>query len=174
VIDEFVAATFDGLPTVAPGAGLADAMRLTAELPDDPTPEQLDAWVELATLVADEDFRARVRGMAVAGATGPPPTTTHQPDPATVTTEAGAALAAGIAPGSDRGRAVLDRIVDPALDGEDRRELADGIAAFTDRRVERYWQLTGVLNGREPFEPGVPAFEWLVAALRASAQPTST
>jgi hypothetical protein len=33
--------------------------------------------------------------------------------------------------------------------------------------AERYWQLVGVINGRPPFPPRVPAFEWLIAALRA-------
>jgi len=64
---------------------------------------------------------------------------------------------------------VLDRIVERPLTAAERAALADGIEAFTDRRVERYWQLVGVLHGREPFPPAVPAFEWLVAALRAHA-----
>ena len=34
------------------------------ELPDDPSPEQVDAWVELAELVQDPDFKASVRRMA--------------------------------------------------------------------------------------------------------------
>jgi hypothetical protein len=31
------------------------------ELSDDPTPEQVNAWVELAELVQDPDFKASVR-----------------------------------------------------------------------------------------------------------------
>ena len=34
------------------------------ELPDDPEPHQVEAWVELAELVQDADFRASVRRMA--------------------------------------------------------------------------------------------------------------
>jgi hypothetical protein len=34
------------------------------ELSDDPTPEQVDAWVELAELVQDPDFKASVRRAA--------------------------------------------------------------------------------------------------------------
>ncbi|MBV9921057.1 MAG: hypothetical protein JOY78_09450 [Pseudonocardia sp.] len=44
--------------------------------------------------------------------------------------------------------------------------LADRLAAFTDRRVGRYWQLLGVLNGWPQRAPSVPAFEWLIAVLR--------
>jgi len=39
------------------------------ELPDDPSPEQVDAWVELAGLVQDPDFKASVRRMAELQAT---------------------------------------------------------------------------------------------------------
>jgi DNA-binding transcriptional MerR regulator len=62
IIDDFVDSTFAGTPATedAPAASIARAMRqLPAELPDDPAPEQVDAWVELAELVADEDFRRR-------------------------------------------------------------------------------------------------------------------
>jgi hypothetical protein len=39
---------------------------------------------------------------------------------------------------------------------------------FTDARVERYWQLLAILNG-QPVPPSVvPAFDWLIAALRAN------
>ena len=48
-----------------------------------------------------------------------------------------------------------------------RASLREGLETFTDRRVERYWQLMGTINGWPPFEPTVPAFEWLIAALRA-------
>jgi hypothetical protein len=79
---------------------------------------------------------------------------------------AGQALAGGIAPGSPEGRAILDRLVPAA---ERPRVLAQ-LETFTDARVERYWQLLGVLHGQPPFPPAVPSFEWLIAALRA-AQP---
>ncbi|MEU4640374.1 MerR family transcriptional regulator [Micromonospora sp. NPDC023814] len=165
IIDDFVAEVFDGVD-VDLGAGLAQAMRaLPADLPDEPTDEEVDAWLELAELVADPDFRRRVREMAVAGsadATAPPPEPMPSVEPAR------AALAAGIDPASPEARAVLDEMVDPTLTPDQRRAMADGIAAFTDRRVERYWQLIGVLNRREPFPPAVPAVEWLVAALRAA------
>src|SRR5918999_3275655 len=67
MIDEFVDATFEGTDPDAPGAGIANNMRtLPAELPDEPSTEQVAAWVELAELVKDPAFRARAREMAVA------------------------------------------------------------------------------------------------------------
>jgi hypothetical protein len=47
------------------------------------------------------------------------------------------------------------------------------LETFTDARVERYWQLLGILNGQPPFPPAVPAFEWLIAALRAAPAPAT-
>ncbi|GAA3048987.1 MerR family transcriptional regulator [Actinokineospora globicatena] len=163
VIDEFVDRTFAGVDEGAPGAGIATAMRqLPADLPDDPTDAQVDAWVELAGLVADEDFQRRVRQMAVTGAAGAPPVA-H--DPALVVEHAAPAEAAGIDPASPRGQEILARIAG-GLSTEDRLRLAESIETFSDRRVERYWQLLGILNGSTPFEPRVPAFEWFAAALR--------
>ncbi|MEU3163033.1 MerR family transcriptional regulator [Streptosporangium sp. NPDC006930] len=172
MIDDFVDRTFDGIDPQAPGAHIAASMRrLPAELPDDPTPEQAEAWLELAELLGDAGFQERARQMAVAGAApgatsgdeGPQPY-----DPALVLEHAGRAVAAGIGPESAEGRAILGLIVDPGLSAADRARLADQVETFTDRRVERYWQLVGVLNGRPPFPPRVPDFEWFIAALRAS------
>jgi DNA-binding transcriptional MerR regulator len=174
MIDDFVDGVFAGVDPQAPGAGIARRMRqLPAELPDDPTPEQVDAWVELAELIADPEFRQRARTMAVAGQqadqqadqpTGPqagPPASGL--DYQAVLEHAGQALADGIAPGSPEGQSVLDRLIPAA----ERPGVLAQLETFTDARVERYWQLLGVLRGQPPFPPAVPAFEWLIAALRA-------
>lgn len=169
MIDDFVDRTFDGIDPQAPGAHIAASMRqLPAELPDDPTPEQAEAWLELAELLGDTGFQERARQMAVAGAT-PGDDVPQSYDPALVLEHAERAVDAGIGPESAEGRAILDLIVDPGSPAADRARLADQVETFTDRRVERYWQLVGVLNGRPPFRPRVPDFEWFIAALRASA-----
>jgi DNA-binding transcriptional MerR regulator len=166
IIDQFVERAFAGVDANAPGAGIAQAMRqMPPELPDDPTAEQVDAWVELAELVQDAGFQQRVRAMAVVGASQ------AQADPAVdpklVTEQAGQALAAGVAPASPAAKVVLDRIVPPGTPSALRARLRANLETFTDARVERYWQLMGIINGRPPFSPMVPAFEWLIAALRA-------
>jgi DNA-binding transcriptional MerR regulator len=166
MIDEFVDATFAGTDPDAPGAGIAANMRtLPTELPDDPTTEQVEAWVELAELVSDPAFRARAREMAVAGSrpdAGPP-----QFDPAPIVEHAGGAVAAGTAPDSPEGQAVLARIIDPGTDATARDQLADSIDLFTDRRVSRYWDLLGILNGWGRGPAQIEPFEWFSAALRA-------
>lgn len=166
MIDEFVDATFAGTDPDAPGAGIATNMRtLPTELPDEPTTEQVEAWVELAELVSDPAFRARAREMAVAGSEAD----RDQPqfDPAPIVEHAGAAVAAGTAPGSPEGQAVLARIIEPGMDGAARDQLADTIDTFTDRRVHRYWDLLGILNGWGRAPSQVEPFEWFSEALRA-------
>jgi DNA-binding transcriptional MerR regulator len=166
IIDEFVDAAFADIDPDAQGAGIAQAMRsMPPQLPDDPTTEQVEAWIELAELVSDPSFRARVREMATTGAASEPddfPT-----EPTAVIEQAGAALAAGVEPGTPAAEEVVARLVPADLDGAGRAALADRLDTFTDRRVERYWQLLGVLNGWPQRAPSVRAFEWLIAALRA-------
>jgi len=59
IIDDFKADVYGDLD-IEPK--LRDRVRdLRIELPDDPTPGQVDAWIELAGLVQDPDFRARMR-----------------------------------------------------------------------------------------------------------------
>jgi DNA-binding transcriptional MerR regulator len=62
LIDDFLDDTFGGTNANPELVAMLRAMR--PELPDDPEPHQLEAWVELAELVQDPDFRASVRRMA--------------------------------------------------------------------------------------------------------------
>jgi DNA-binding transcriptional MerR regulator len=168
IIDEFVDRTFAGTGPDDPAMGIARGMRaLPAELPDDPAPEQVDAWIELAELVADEGFQRRVREMVLAGGTAQelPEGTDYR----VVTEQLGRAVADGVDPGSAAGREVLDQVVPPRTPASERGRLLAQLETFTDERVERYWQLVGILNGRPPFAPRVPAFQWLIAAMRAHA-----
>jgi DNA-binding transcriptional MerR regulator len=165
IIDEFVDATFAGVEPDDPAMGIARGMRaLPAELPDDPSAEQVDAWLELAGLVADEGFQARAREMVLAGGTAQ---SLPEVDYRVITEDLARAVADGIDPASAAGKAVLDRVVPPGLPQAQRAQLLVQGETFTDERVERYWQLIGILNGRPPFIPRVPAFRWLIAALRA-------
>ena len=71
----------------------------------------------------------------------------------------------GLALGLNEAAGYGGRIIDPAMPVSERLETAAKVETFTDRRVERYWQLIGVLNDRPPLGRPWP-FEWLIAALR--------
>jgi hypothetical protein len=122
IIDDFVDGVFAGADQDGPATGIARGMRrLPAELPDDPAPEQVSAWVELAELVADDDFRQRARSMVLAGQQAAPDGAATggeaQPDYRTFTERISQATAAGVAPDSTEGQALLDSIVLPPRGG---------------------------------------------------------
>ena len=161
IITDLVDEAFAGLDDPGP---VAERMRMaTPDLPEDPSTEQVAAWVELAQLVQDPAFRARVREMAVAGAGSSAPDEGGAALAAAVAEHAGAALAAGVDPRSAEAAETVERI---APEG-DRAALAGQLARFTDAGVERYWALLGVINGWPAWPAQVPAFEWFIAALRA-------
>ena len=61
IIDDFTDEVFAGLdPSPARFARWAAG----PDLPDDPSPEQVEAWIELAGLASDPDFRQRIRQAA--------------------------------------------------------------------------------------------------------------
>jgi DNA-binding transcriptional MerR regulator len=144
---------------------VADRLRMGApELPDDPTAEQVAAWVELAQLLRDPGYVQASRRMAErARAEGAAPAAVYE--------HAGAAVLVDVDPGSPEALAVVERV--EALTpggGGDRAELAERLEAFTDRRVFRYWTLVGIINGwaQAPVsENSADAWEWYAKALRA-------
>lgn len=168
---------------------LAARMRTARpDLPDDPSPVQVEAWIELAELVADPDFRARIRAMSERGAADRAARHAARADQAApacddrdaaeacaelVAELAGGALAASIDPRSEAASPIVDELVAAfaAAHGRDddagyRSWLAQLLETFSDRRAERYWQLLAVINGWPARPATAPAWEWLLAALR--------
>ncbi|MET8846435.1 MerR family transcriptional regulator [Amycolatopsis sp. NPDC004625] len=149
------------------------------ELPDDPSPEQLEAWIEFAELVQDPEFRALIRRMSEtqaqqidAGEFHPPAEAWQQNWPAWVS-RAEAAVAAGESPTSERGQTLANDLAaacarddqDPAAP-EFRTELADRFEMSGDPRAERYWQLLATINDWPPVPTAQPAVRFMIDALR--------
>jgi DNA-binding transcriptional MerR regulator len=154
---------------------VAERMRVGApELPDDPTPDQVAAWVEVAELLRDPDFIATSRRMAErALADGPAPEESQFEIGKAINEQAGAAVRDGIAPGSSEALTVIERIerLSPG-EPEDRAVAAERIETFTDRRVARYWTLVAIVNGwpsnqQQGGDAMIDAWEWYAQALRA-------
>ncbi|HEV7467690.1 MAG TPA: MerR family transcriptional regulator [Candidatus Dormibacteraeota bacterium] len=178
IMEDFIASVFAEHPDDPFAARMRAAL---PELPEDPSDAQIDAWVELAGLVGDAGFRARVRQMVTEGARLRATSGIGHDDEPTqragraVVDRGGAALAAGVAPESAEAAAIVDELVglfataarrsdDPAY----RTELAWMLETFSDQRVERYWQLIGIVNGWPQVPSLAPVYEWFVAALRAA------
>jgi DNA-binding transcriptional MerR regulator len=170
IVDDYLDAVFGNDPSA-----VADKLRMgTPELPDDPTADQVAAWVELAQLLRDPDFVARSRRMAQqALAEGPEPDVAQFEVGKAVGNLAGPANRAGVDPGSPDALSIVERLeaIGPTPP-EDRSSVAGRIEAFTDRRVGRYWTLVGIVNGWDPSEAPddiIDAWEWYARALRAHA-----
>ncbi|MEV6976538.1 MerR family transcriptional regulator [Kitasatospora sp. NPDC093806] len=174
LVHDFIDATFGGLD--ANPEFVAMMRSAMPELPDDPSAEQVDAWVELGELVQDADFRAAIRRMAVHQATeraAGDDTGLHGALTETVRSTVTAALDAGVAPDSPAADAVVDTLTaayaatfarpdDTAL----RTWLLGRLETADDPRAERYWHLLSVINGWPRPESLHAVFTWLTTALR--------
>ncbi|MFF7729644.1 MerR family transcriptional regulator [Streptomyces sp. NPDC008001] len=174
LIDDFMEGTF-GTVDAAPAA-VAMVRVATPDLPDDPSSEQVAAWVELAELIGDEDFRARMRRTAMCQAAG---------RTLDIESEAGEELMeftrqkvveareAGLDPLNDRVAPVIDDLVHRFAevfartpDAEFRAWMAQQFEEAHDPRVDRYWRLVWIINGWQVVPNLVPVYPWLVQALR--------
>lgn len=178
LIDEFVTGTFGTFgPVDADPAAVAMVRAATPDLPDDPSSEQVAAWVELAGLVGDEDFRDRMRrtaGWQAAGRTlaiereaGEELMEFTRQKVAEATGSGIGPLTAGAAPVIDdlvhRFADVLGRLPDT----EFREWMAQQFEEAHDPRVDRYWRLVWIVNGWQVVPSLVPVYSWLVQALRS-------
>ncbi|MFF7794235.1 MerR family transcriptional regulator [Streptomyces sp. NPDC007991] len=165
ILEEFVDEIFQGLDTADPV--IRDRMRNTAaDLPEEPAPEQVDAWLELAEMLHDPDFRAEMRKVAEFNAAD----RGHD-------TPAGASLwfsrrlvqlgararERGIAPDSPEAAEVLDELLGDA----DPAAVLDRLKSHATNRVARYRELLTVVKGTGPEAAYREEFAWVVAALQA-------
>jgi DNA-binding transcriptional MerR regulator len=176
LLDRFWDRATDG----PPASGAVDRLRAagTPELPADPTPEQLDAWLELAELAADEDFQRAARENARWGAEAVGDG--FDPDAWSRRIAGGLAAAAelgaaGVDPADPRAGAAVASMAGGFAELLGRRDgpgfrrwLVEQLDAHTDPRAERYWQLVGIVRGQpeEAFVAQVADHAWLLAALR--------
>ena len=176
LIGDFLGAVFAGLDADPAFEGIIRSM--TPELPDNPEAEQVEAWVELAELAQDPDFRAGLRRLAEqhAAERGPGDNIGVRRDGvAMVRDQAGAALAAGIAPASAQAGQVVAAVTAQYAQVFGRRDDSDlrhwlltRMETANDPRRERYFQLLGVINGWPATDSMAPALDWFIQALGIS------
>lgn len=185
ILDDFVDRVFGGIVDEHGTNKAFAAMMSNAfpELPQDPTERQIEAWVDLVELVQDEEFIARSRQMAQYGAAKRAKLSDAEWEAdqaafgAVLAPRAAAAYTAGIAPDSAEGRALATEIFEawcaelkqPA-DDEHRARIVESLDTMNDRRVNRFWELVGIVGDRpNPPVQGGPLYEsmqWLSEALR--------
>ncbi|GAA2475235.1 MerR family transcriptional regulator [Winogradskya humida] len=174
MINEFIDAAFGDMEAHPELEGIARTMT-PAELPDNPDADQVEAWVELAELAQDPEFRAGVRRMAehhaadrAGGAPG-----VHRDPVATVRDLAGPAVQAGVDPASPHADSVIRAVTQHYSfacghpdDADLRRRLLTRLETANDPRRERYLQHLSVINGWAPPDDLAPSLNWFIQALR--------
>jgi DNA-binding transcriptional MerR regulator len=175
LIGDFLDAAFGDLDVHPEFVGIMRSM--TPELPDNPEAEQVEAWVELAELSRDPDFRASVRRMAEhhaaeraqGGTTGP-----RRDQAATIRDQVRPAVVAGIDPVSPQADPVVAAVTAQYAhvfgrpdDVDLRRRLLAWLETVNDPRRELYLQLLSVINGWPAPDSLAPVFDWFIQALRA-------
>jgi len=148
LVDDFLS---EALGDRADLAGIART--LTPELPENPSSEQLDAWIELAGLTQDAEFRAILRRLMEQHEGG-----LRRGLAAEVRDAVTPALDAGVAPDSAQAAAIVDGL------GRHPGELREWLKTVNDPRRERYVELLAVINGWAAPESLTPALDWLTAA----------
>jgi DNA-binding transcriptional MerR regulator len=179
IIDQFFDAVFSGVPRTPESEAFASRMRgVSPDLPDEPTDAQVDAWIELAELVRDQDFQAKLRtmGQATFGTPGSAmPTGPDAMDAARSLVERVAPLMdAGTTPSSPRAKALVDEIAREWSaatgrpdDAAYRQALRAQLTAAHEPRAERYWQLLAVINGWPEIPTTSHRWAWFAEALAA-------
>jgi DNA-binding transcriptional MerR regulator len=176
LINDFLDRISDG--TRPEGIEAAAELRRMAvpELPDEPTVEQLDAWLELATIATDPGFQERLRtGMTGFWAEMPDDFDLagwHQANDALME-QVCAAVDAGVAADSPEAARYADAfyLASARAFGRDdtpafRASLLERYEAGSDPRAGRYWQLVAIINGWDSPSPAIAATLWLFDALR--------
>lgn len=177
MVEDFVDEVFAGVD--ANPDFVAQMRSALPNLPDDPSPEQVDAWVDLGEMISNADFRRRIRRMAESYAEDPSSGNNGDQQAASTAgldfaAKAEEARAGGLDPASAEAATALDPLLGEYAaglgkqDGAEFREWFLGMVdVFCDRDAERYWQLLGVINGWPPMKPMVPAWEWAAETVRA-------
>ncbi|MFB6678847.1 MerR family transcriptional regulator [Streptomyces sp. NPDC056390] len=166
IIDDFMEQTFGGLDAADPD--IRTRMRvMVPDLPDDPTTEQVDAWVELAELMQDQDFRAHMRSMiefnaADRGPDVPPGSSLWFMS--RLVQLAGEARERGVAPASPEAEEVLRGLLGG---GADLAAVLERMEAAANDDVARFRDLVSLVRGLETLPRHNEEFAWVVAALRA-------
>ncbi|MEU8254055.1 MerR family transcriptional regulator [Micromonospora inaquosa] len=173
LIADFLGSVFAGLGDQPAYRGVVVSM--TPELPDDPDTAQVEAWLELAELCREPEFRARMRRLARQHAADHDVPGLPRPDAVAVVRDAVApALTAGLDPTSPDAdpviAAVTGRYASVRCHSDDadlRQRLLDRLVPANDPRRDRYLDLLAVVNGWSTGEATTPAVDWFIRALRA-------
>lgn len=169
-IENFYQRITEGLPLTSPWHKKLSEVRAPA-LPETPTPEQLDAWIELSELLADESFVRQQREHTRQAAEANLDMQKLSAANFETAKAAGELRGAGAKPSSEAARQVVEGFVAGIADARGRpadEELRRGIYERYinfDARHPRYWELMAIVSGRAPMPGRVADWQFLAEAI---------
>ncbi|AKF04623.1 MerR family transcriptional regulator [Sandaracinus amylolyticus] len=166
-IERFYTKVMEGAPVPAEWIDHMVATS-TPELPDEPSAEQLDAWIELASMLDDPEFVAAMRVNAASFWAQDVDVAALRAIQSEIVRAASDARARGVDPRSDEARALVRGYVarTAAASGDaDEATMLARLRAQYDRRAERYWELVAIMGGAQPSD-GFADQQWLGEATR--------
>jgi TipAS antibiotic-recognition domain len=145
----------------------------TPELPDDPTPEQCDTWIELSAILDDPEFVATTRANAKeVWNRADFDLNAWQAAAEPFLAKARDAFERGFGPESEEARALAQewletsaRVMGRAPDDDYKVWLRNRYAAH-DARAVRYWELVAIMKGQSPQTSPNREWTWVVGAMK--------
>ncbi|MEU6897392.1 MerR family transcriptional regulator [Streptomyces virginiae] len=175
LVADFLDGAFEGLDTNPEFVALMRSA--VPDLPDDPTPDQVEAWVELAGLCQDPDFRVTMRRTAEEQAAEPSRQDVgalHDALNRAMGERIDEAVTAGLLPASAEGASRSDALGSLYADafaradeGGLRRWLLARLGTAAEPDAGRYWRLVATVNGWPASPTLAPLHSWFTTAAPA-------
>lgn len=141
-------------------------------LPDDPTPEQIDAWIELESIITDQTFIAKMKKNVERIWTDGFDPGPYQKASDAIVARVRKAIDDGFTAGSDVGRVIAQdwfrdsaRAMNRAADDEFKQWMLKSYQD-DDPRAQRYWELVAILKGQSPGHSPNREWRWIIEAVR--------
>lgn len=162
---------------VAQGANIDPSLRqqmidITApEHPDDPTPEQLDVWTELAATLSDEDYIQEMRASMAKMWTNEFDPSAYVKAVTQAFDQARAAMNEGHAPHSDSGKAIARDWLEASAKAMNKTPDSAFIDWHLDQyrkyhgRAARHQEGTPPVSGENALDAAVAEWGWIVTAM---------
>ena len=170
-IEQFYARVSEGL-AISPEWQREMIEASVPDLPDDPTPEQLEAWIELSGIIGDPGFIEQMRNNARDVWTADFDQAAYREAWTSITARVSAAMDAGFGPDSPEAGAILNdwlsayaAAMNRAADDAFKAWWREKIATHDDRAT-RYWELVAELRGTSAPKRYIEGWAWMKEAAR--------
>lgn len=167
VIASFFAKVMDGLP--AANEWVKNMIEASVpDLPDEPSPEQIDAWIELSKMLEDASFVDNMRAQATEFWAKDVDLAALQRSQAEFHRVASDARARGVDPTSEEAWTLIRGLIAKMASavGLDEAAMTERMRKQYDRRAERYWELVAIMRGAPTPQGRDADYQWLGAAMR--------